>query len=560
MFNKGKKMTLSKRNNNISFSRIAPVEVKKIDENSFFIDFGKDAFGTLELHLESAMKQRIEICLGEVLDSNGLLYEPEPGSPESSRRFRRTGLQLIPGKHKYQLKLPVPHLFDHYQTYGYDCTAELSCPPEVGEIMPFRYCEVRRFIGNLEKENITQLMVHAPFDDDAAIFNCSDERLNKVWNFCKHTIKATSCFGVYIDGDRERLPYAGDALVNQFSHFCLDSNYDIAKDTIEWFCEHGTSWCYEFSMIIPQLAWHYYIHTGDLDFLRKHYEIFKVMTLSDLTREDGLLLTGNDLVNHPVIDKIRPREGFFRDLIDWPVNMRDGYELGKVNTAANSFHASSLQAIAKIAESLGFVEEAKSYHAKFNKLQKRMMELLFNQETGLFIDSEGSKHSSLHACMQPLANGVIDGNNFTDLVKFIKSKGMACSVWASQFLLQALCQAGEAEHALRLMTSEGERSWLGMLDHGATMTMEAWSNELKPAQDWNHPWATCPANIISRHIMGVIPVSPGYRKVSINPQPGGLEFAQITVPTIHGPIHVEFEQKNGKYKQNVQVPDSIESQ
>jgi len=57
---------------------------------------------------------------------------------------------------------------------------------------------------------------------------------------------------------------------------------------------------------------------------------------------------------------------------------------------------------------------------------------------------------------------------------------MACSVYGAQYLLEALYNAGEAEHALNLMTSESKRSWMNMLYMGSTMTTEAWDEYYKP--------------------------------------------------------------------------------
>ena len=77
-------------------------------------------------------------------------------------------------------------------------------PPEVGEVTPFRYVEIEGSPLPLEKSALRQLFVHAPFDDSASSFDSCDATLNAVWDLCKHTMKATTAFGVYIDGERER--------------------------------------------------------------------------------------------------------------------------------------------------------------------------------------------------------------------------------------------------------------------------------------------------------------------------------------------------------------------
>ena len=87
------------------------------------------------------------------------------------------------------------------------------------------------------------------------------------------------------------------------------------------------------------------------------------------------------------------------------------------------------------------------------------------------------------------------------------------------------------------MTSESDRSWLGMMAQGATITTEAWSLAAKPNQDWNHAWGTAPLNVIARHVLGVRPTSPGFRTYALEPHCGSLEGAGV-VPTVRGPIAV----------------------
>src|SRR5690606_32027752 len=99
------------------------------------------------------------------------------------------------------------------------------------------------------------------------------------------------------------------------------------------------------------------------------------------------------------------------------------------------------------------------------------------------------------------------------VVAYVKSRGMACSVYPAQYLLEGLFEAREAEHAIGLMTDGALRSWGNMLAKGATLTWEAWDQSLKPNQDWNHAWATAPVNVIARYVLGVRPLEPGYGRV-----------------------------------------------
>ena len=90
---------------------------------------------------------------------------------------------------------------------------------------------------------------------------------------------------------------------------------------------------------------------------------------------------------------------------------------------------------------------------------------------------------------------------------------MACGVYAANYLLEALYNAGEGQYALDLMTSEIDRSWMNMIKTGSTMTTEAWDVKYMPHfMGWSHAWSASPAHIIPRKLMGIEPGEPGFGK------------------------------------------------
>ena len=79
---------------------------------------------------------------------------------------------------------------------------------------------------------------------------------------------------------------------------------------------------------------------------------------------------------------------------------------------------------------------------------------------------------------------------------------------------------------------------IGMMKQGATISMEAWNAKAKPNLDWNHSWGAVALNIISRHVLGVTPLEPGARKISICPRLGHLKSVSATVPTAAGSVTI----------------------
>ena len=161
--------------------------------------------------------------------------------------------------------------------------------------------------------------------------------------------------------------------------------------------------------------------------------------------------------------------------------------------------------------------------------------------------------------MFPLAFRMVPEEHIPTVAAFVKSRGMACSVYGAQYLLEALYNAGEADYALELMTSESKRSWMNMLHVGSTMTTEAWDEHYKPNLTWNHAWGAAPANIIPRRMMGIQPLVPGFGSFLIAPQPGALELIDLELPTIRGTIATKLQAADGKWQLTVEVPGNSQA-
>ncbi len=410
--------------------------------------------------------------------------------------------------------------------------------PYIGEITPFRYCEVENCPSELNDKLVEQLAVNYYWDDSASSFTSSDTILNKIWEISKYSIKATTFAGIYVDGDRERIPYEADAYINQLGHYCTDREYSMARFSHEYLMTHPT-WPTEWIMHSVLMAYADYLYTGDSESLRHYYNDLKEKTLIRLEREDGLISTQTGLLNDSVLKKIHIREPI-RDIVDWPMDERDGNEMPKVNTVINAFHYQSLYLMGKIAEIVGNSDDARFFAARASKVRRAINQKLYDPINGRYIDGEGSQHSSLHANLFPLAFGIADEGMVSSVARFVAGRGMACSVYAAQFLLEGLYLAGEDRAALQLMTATHDRSWWNMIRVGSTITLEAWDIKYKPNLDWNHAWGAVPANMIPRGVWGIEPLEPGFRKIRIKPQTGGLTESTLKFPTIRGSVLGKF--------------------
>jgi alpha-L-rhamnosidase len=512
---------------------VLPVQVIAVEKGHYFLDFGRAAYAALKITADGPDGAKVVVHMGEALAG---AHEVKR-KPQGSVRYHQAQITLTAGMRTYVVPL--------------DKKDARRMPAEIGPVMPFRYVELEGWPGDLKKESVVQWATHYPFDDTAAQFVSSDKPLNNVWELCKYSIKATSFCGVYVDGDRERTPYEADAYINQLGQYCCDREYTLARYSHEYLLQHPT-WPTEWPLHSVMIAWADYMYTGDDRSIAAFYNDLKEKTLYRLERNDGLI----SIPAGPRLQEVlkATHETKLRDIVDWPTGERDGCDMKPINTVVNAFHCHAMELMAKMAALEGKTGDAKFFSTAAARVKAAINEKLFDESTGLYIDGEGSTHSSLHANMMPLAFGIVPADRAAKVAAFVKSRGMACSVYGAQYLMEALYASGQADHARALMTAKGDRSWAHMLEVGTTITLEAWDDKYKPNEDWNHAWGAAPANVIPRLLMGIEPLEPGFRTVRIRPQPGGLERAAMEMPTVRGPVHVDFAEADGKFVLHLALP------
>jgi len=120
--------------------------------------------------------------------------------------------------------------------------------------------------------------------------------------------------------------------------------------------------------------------------------------------------------------------------------------------------------------------------------------------------------------------------------------------------LTAYAKAGRAEGALKRLRSV----WLPMIQNGYNRFFEdIWPQKDPVAQlamyrrryanSLCHAWSgAAPVMAISRGVLGVEPIDPGYRMCSVEPQRCGLKWARSAVPTPSGLIELEWRGEKGQ--------------
>lgn len=508
----------------ISLVEQPPAAIRKIDKGVFLVDFGRVAFGNLALTLPNDHRTPIAVRFGESLKDGRIDTHP-PGS------VRYAEVKIAP---KGSALIVAPPL-DARNTKA----PAVLTPQPWGVLTPFRWVEIE----GLAELRPDQIRRRAAFDstwvDEAATFHSSDPMLDKVWELCHYSIKATTFAGIFVDGDRERLAYEGDAYLSQLSYYAGDADPRIARATFERLMKFPT-WPSEWAPHMVFMAYADWMQNGDKAWLAAHYDQLKTKLLDERLGPDGLVMSPPRLIEHG-------------DIVDWPLQERDGYVFTSVNTVVNSFHLRALEEMSQLAGALGKTQEAARFAERMKSAHAAFQQKVFDPARGLYRDGSGTDHASLHANLFPLAFGLAPADTRPKIAQWLAARGMAGSPYAAQYLLQALFENGADEAAIALIDAPGDRSWRHMVDSGATITWEAWDQRYKPNQDWNHAWGAAPANLLPRFVLGAQPLTPGWARALIQPHPGTLASAEGRMPTPHGELAVTWK-RDKKFTLTLALP------
>ena len=355
---------------------------------------------------------------------------------------------------------------------------------------------------------ISAIVQHYPFDDGYCRLESDSALLNDIFEMCKRTVKY-GAGETFVDcPTRERGQYAGDLTVSSASHVILTGDLSLFKKAIDdqiasrFVCPGllavtPGSFMQEFadySLQFPILVLRYYRYTKDKEYLKKCLEICEDMLsyFKKFERDDGLLVDMFDKAN----------------LVDWPINLRDGYDFdpGSKETGRgphnvlNAFYIGCMKQTEEMRDILGIKAEKRS-----PKIEEAFRRAFFRPDIGLYADSETSVHCSLHSNALCAFYGINKESQIEAITEHIMKKGFSCGVYMAYFVLKALCRMGKHREAYELIINKSEHSWYNMLKEGATTCFEAWGKD----QKWNtslcHPWATAPIPVLAEDILPKMP-------------------------------------------------------
>ncbi len=360
-------------------------------------------------------------------------------------------------------------------------------------------------------------------------FECSDERLNKIWKTAIRTLHLCLQDYIYDGSKRDRLIWMGDMHPELRGMFCAYSDYSLVRKSLEYMIKYtpldkpmNGIWTYSCWFII--CLYDYYMASGDKEFLLKHkdYICHTIKQYAEFVAPDGAeIMPDWKFLDWPNEDNPKSKHAGIQALLIWM--LENGAKIFEVFNEDNSYLLSQV-------------------------------ELLRTH----IPDCDGRKAPAALQSIVKLADrrDVLENNPFNGVSTF----------YGFYMLL-----AKDTVPALDLI-----RKYYGaMLDYGASTFWEDFDlNWIKNASridefpvagkddlhadfgnycykglrhSLSHGWSCGPAPFLSERILGVKFLEPGGSLIEVKPDLGDLEYAKGKVPCAYGLIEVEA-YKNGEVK------------
>lgn len=509
------------------------------------LDFGQNIAGYLEFSVTGKRGARMTLTCGEVLDENG--HVDLSGIQESRPAAGWTQIGLL----KKLLGMPVKGPVDPTprQQISFTCSGGEDRYKTSFAVFGFRYVQVAGSV-DIDPADFIAIAVYSDLEQTGT-FACSDERVNKLVENTRWSMK-----GNFLDvptdcPTRERLGWTGDAqiffdtgayLMDTAPFFAKwlrdmeDAQYDggllpavLPYAGVEQMYK-ATGSSVGWADAVYLIPYRYWKRFGDEQALRSSWPMIKRYAehLEKSLEKDGHYEKGVHLG-----EWLEPEE--FRDKV-YGAQAKHPEE-------CTAYLYLAMATIAQIADALG--EPSDAYRAIAERAKAAYPS---------YAELETDRQAKL---VRPLALGLLDGAAKTAvqarLVKAVENYGyrVGTGFLSTPFVLPVLTEAGRSDVAYRMLLNTEKPGWLAEVLDGATTIWENWEGDL--SQNHYSPGAVC--QWLFDTCAGIRVA--GERHFVIAPMPGeALEHAEASYLSPYGMVRSRWEKADTGIKFKIEVPSN----
>lgn len=269
-------------------------------------------------------------------------------------------------------------------------------------------------------------------------------------------------------------------------------------------------------------------------------------------------------------------ENLLTDVPHWVfVEWAETDKKGQV-TALNALYVGALRAAAEIARRVEHARAAAHYDTLAQQVCDAVNRLLWDEERGVYADARRNGRLSRRISQQSNAAAIAFGvapqarwariwTTILDPRRLVLTYALGsdgkvtpfdesvavvqAQPFFSHFLHRALRMDGQAAAIVDNIRSR----WSELLADGAVTLRETW--QLDPITSKCHAWSATPTFDLSTDILGVCPLTSGFRRLRVAPQLLDLKWARGSFPTPRGELLVAWTHEAGRLEIEVGVPE-----
>ena len=383
---------------------------------------------------------------------------------------------------------------------------------------------------------------------EAGAFASSDPRLDRLWLKCARSVRLNMRDTFTDCPDRERAPWPGDAANSIDIAVCtLDpAALPLVAKTLSEFCAwraaDGELWggvptgrfrgtFREFpaqSLALVALGFPTYVmHSGDTALAQALWPAIQHYVLNLHTCDE------RGLVRHR-----GPWE------IAWGAGVQCWYDWGQGIDALildQGWYALALRTLGELADHLGLSDDAARFHEQHARLAQAIRRHLWDDARQAFCGAAENRDERGNALL--VLAGVPDAAQAMALAGWMPTHDQA-SIYMERHVLEALCQLVPLDTVLARI----RRRYAHEITSSTTTLSECFGD------GQNHAWGGAPAIILARHLAGVRPLAPGWRRFAVRPAASTLERYHLRQATVAGTIEVSVENRSQQRRLAVTVP------
>lgn len=423
------------------------------------------------------------------------------------------------------------HRFKTSPPQRYGDTYRLELNPELYEGVRFGWIHVLTFERPWHITAVRAVCQVKP-TNYVGSFSCSDPMLTRVWYTGAYSVKANFCkdyFGALLMDRGDRISWTGDAHPAQAAALVSFGNWDFIRQNLERSAttNNGIE-SYSLYWVLSLLE--YYQHTADQTTLEKYLSHVKM------------------LLDHAASLYTDPTISFY----GWDERLGAGFEEPDRFETKSAYRMLFIRACMEFSSTLKEIGRSDISKTYLEIALQKMNEVRSNE---CWYDSLGI-HSLSDAVNTGLTNkeerSAIFAQEFSDRLNCL-----SFSPFNQYFILQAMALMDRYDEAMVSLRD----IWGGQIQYGGTMFFETYTPSWNQCLEKNgavpncqagytslgHAWGSGVTAWLSREVLGIKPIGPGFSEIEITPHLGRtLIWVSGSVPTPHGTVHFSFDQSSGR--------------